>query len=91
MNASSNSYLNKLREENVHISFAINRSGFNFLRLNVISYLNKSFIRTSYANSIRSWAAGLRWSSLTGLTANYAVSPDLYRATNLIYVKAGSN
>jgi len=59
MNASSNSYLYKLREEIVHISFAINRPGFNFLRLNMISYLNESFVRTLYANSIRSWAAGL--------------------------------
>ena len=91
MNASSNSYWYKLREEIVHISFAINRAGFNFVRLNVISYLNASFVRAVDANSIRSWAAGLRWSLLASLTTNYAISPDLYRATCITYVKAGSN
>jgi len=91
MNASANSYWYKLREEIVHISFVINRAGFNFVRLNVISYLNESFVWPLNANSIRFWAGGLRWSLVTGLTTNYAISPNLYKASCIIYVKAGSN
>jgi len=75
----------------VHISFAINRAGFNFVRLNAISYLNESFVWPLDANSIRFWAGDLRLSLLTGLTTNYAISPTLYKATSIIYVKAGSN
>jgi hypothetical protein len=91
MNASSNSYWYKLREEIVYISFAINRAGFNSVRLNVISYLPESFVRALDANSIRSWAAGQRWSWITDLTTNYAVSPNLYKVTRITYVKPGSN
>jgi hypothetical protein len=40
----------KVREEIVHTSFAINRAGFNLVRLNVISYLNESFVRAVDAN-----------------------------------------
>lgn len=80
-----------MREETVHISFAINRAGINFVRLNVISYLNESFVRAVDANSIRSWASGLLWSLLTSLTRNYAISHDLYKVTCIIYVKSGSN